>query len=179
MKKIFFLIFLFCVFGCENNVPKGSLKLDNVEKIKLLSYPSRIFWENNNNYQIKNIDSVIKSNNIIDDISLGEKDKKKIIALLEDEYFFKSNAACYDPRHLVLFCDSNDRILGYYEMCLECGGWDSSENLDYLPAFCIEKGEVFKRIFEEIGLKNTGRESKITHKKEQFLLSKRLNSDLK
>lgn len=177
MKKIILLSIFIFALGCKKNVPKDSLNLSTISKVRLVTYPSRMFWNNNNSSEVKNIDSIIKSDIIIDDIFLKEENKEKFISLLEDDYFLKSQAGCYDPRHLFVFYDNENKVTGYYEMCLECGGWDNSKNLDYLPNFCIEKGEDFKKLFVEIGLKNTGKDSKLAHEKEQMLLSKRLNSN--
>jgi hypothetical protein len=177
MKKIILVLVSILFFSCGTEVPKGSLDLDKVDKVRLISYPSRTFWGMDKKILGSDGKISIDKEFIIDDLFLNKGNQSQLILILKDKEFSEEAAACYEPRHLFVFYDDKGKILGYYEICLECGNGRGSVNLYYLPNFSMEKAEKLKGMFIEIGLKNTGDNSQIVNNKEKNLLSKILNKD--
>lgn len=58
---------------------------------------------------------------------------------------------CYNPRHLILFYDQEEVLLGAVELCLDCSNGLASEGIDF-PSFCSEKSDELKSFFEEVGV---------------------------
>ena len=53
-------------------------------------------------------------------VKLNENEKEELFEILyKDNSFIHSIAACYDPRHALVFTKQNDTI-GIIEVCLEC-----------------------------------------------------------
>lgn len=57
-------------------------------------------------------------------------------------------ALCYQPHHLLLFYTSDNRILGYIEICLSCAGGRISEGLREV-IFCPARVEYLSALVEE------------------------------
>ncbi|MBC5836146.1 hypothetical protein G6N05_14545 [Flavobacterium sp. F372] len=135
---------------------KGNNFFETIDKVRLISYSSRTQWNPNepfDYYSKKEI--VIPEDKIVDDVILSEKDKNSIISILKKDYKEKcTNAACYEPRHMLQFYKKN-KLVAYVEFCSECGGSRESKNLKFLPSFCIEKGQELNNIFIKLGLKIT------------------------
>ena len=65
-----------------------------------------------------------------------------------------TQAACYEPRHLIICFDKNNKVYGYFELCIECGTYDSSKNMEGILNFSMEKGVEFEVLFKEFGIKH-------------------------
>lgn len=169
MKKIVFIISLFFLISCKKNEENSSIKfLKSIDKIQLYSYPSRMSWDTINygkeKIVFKNSKLFFDRTKVVDSLELLKSIKDDVINILIDKKWENKGlqAACYEPRHLFTFY-KNNKIVGYYEVCLECGGWECSKELEKLPMFCIEKGEELKELFIKMQLKNIGEEYE--HKK--------------
>lgn len=190
-RTMFFFVFL-AVLSCkkQNEVKlekeedyvvveepiRNELKLDTIEKeslnsffksvdsVRLISFPSKMVWGRDKIIK-KNTDDAfqIPKEKIIDNVIVNDVYLNKITKILETDVKNGTAADCYEPRHLLQFY-TKGKIIGYYELCLECGGYECSNNLNFLPPFCIEKGEVMKKLFERMKLKNTGEGSKVLDK---------------
>lgn len=58
---------------------------------------------------------------------------------------------CYNPRHAILFLDSNDTILGLYEICFECGnGKIAFNNVESINIYG-EDYRALKKMFLKYG----------------------------
>jgi hypothetical protein len=56
------------------------------------------------------------------------------------------SAACYDPRHMIVFRDDRNRIIGYNEFCINCIGSRSSTNLYGFQKYCYsDMGGLFRK----------------------------------
>ncbi len=160
MKKIFWLTTLVCLISCQKKVNQNAKSfLESIDKVKLYSYPSRIMWDtingkSNERIKFEKGTLIFDKTKVIDSLILTDEQRNKIFNILLDTKWENKGmqAACYEPRHLFSFYKEN-KIVGYYEVCLECGGWDCNKELDTLPMFCIEKGEVMKEIFKSFKLK--------------------------
>ncbi len=170
MKKMmrFFIVIAFFVFGCKN---KAAVFLENVDEVKLYSYPSRMIWDtikgrSNEELKFEKGKLTFDKTKVIDSLILNNDQKSKVFEVLLDTKYEGMIAACYEPRHLFIFY-KNNKMIGYYEVCLECGGWKNSEKLNFLPDFCMEKGEELKNLFIKMKLKNSGEGSSILDKLEK------------
>jgi hypothetical protein len=65
-----------------------------------------------------------------------------------------TQAACYEPRHLIVCFDKSNKVYGYLELCIECGTYDSSKNMEGILNFSMQKGEEFETLFKEFGIKH-------------------------
>ena len=177
MKKTILFLVSILFFSCGTEVPKGSLDLDKVDKVRLISYPSRTFWGMNKKILSSDGKINIDKEYIIDDLFLNKQSQSELFSIFKHKELTEVNAACYEPRHLFVFYNDKGKILGDYELCLDCGNAGRSENLDYLPNFSIEKGEKLKELLIDLKLKNIGHNSQIVRQKERVLLSKQLNKE--
>lgn len=163
---IVFVVSLF-LFGCK----KENKFFESIDKVKLISYPSRTSWKRNKHepfdYSSKK-EVIVQKDKIIDDVILKKSDLNSILTILNtDNTEHCSIAACYEPRHMFQFY-KNNKVVAYFEVCLECGGYNKTKNLDFMPGFCIEKGEELKKIFKKLGLKNYGEGSPILKELERY-----------
>ena len=160
--RYFILILFFGLFSCKNE----NDFFETIDNVRLISYPTRSNWYPNEQFDYNSKkDIIIPEDKIIDNIILKKEDFNSILEILDTEKDSCSVAACYDPRHMLQFY-KNGKVVAYYEVCLECGGSKNSKNLDFLPPFCIQKGEELKDIFKKLGLKNYGEGSPILDKLE-------------
>jgi len=177
--RILFIIImdLFIFFGCKqkeekflnNIVEKGAKNnfFESIDSVRLISFPSKMYWAKDEIISGNEVEFEIPEDKIIDDVILTNADFNKIKDIFNDEYNADCIVAdCYEPRHILKFY-RNGEINGFYEICLECGGHQNSKNLDFLPPFCIQKGEELKKIFKKIGLKNYGEDSPILNQLER------------
>lgn len=65
-----------------------------------------------------------------------------------------TQAACYEPRHLIVCFDKSNKVYGYLELCIECGTYDSSKNMEGILNFSMQKGAEFETLFKEFGIKH-------------------------
>jgi hypothetical protein len=168
---------LFIFFGCKqkeenffNNIPVKGAKnnfFESIDSVRLISFPSKMHWAKDEIISGDEVEFEIPEDKIIDDVILIKADFNKIKDIFNDEYNDGCIVAdCYEPRHIFKFY-KNGEIIGFYEICLDCGGHQNSKNLDFLPPFCIQKGEEIKKIFKKIGLKNYGEGSPILNQLER------------
>jgi hypothetical protein len=68
-------------------------------------------------------------------VKLNETEKKEVFEILyKENCFIHSAAACYDPRHALVFTKQNDTI-GIIEVCLECSQIRVTEGIEQ-PKMC-------------------------------------------
>ncbi|TRX28641.1 hypothetical protein FNW25_04425 [Flavobacterium franklandianum] len=161
MKKILVILSVIIIVSCQKNVDeKTKLFLESVDKVKLYTYPSRTTWDEKDKNTISEIKFekgklIFDKTKVVDSLVLTNEQKDKIYTILLDTKWEENGmiATCYEPRHLFSFY-KNEKVIGYYEVCLECGGHECSKELENLPMFCIEKGEEMQKIFKGFKLKN-------------------------
>lgn len=162
IMRFFIAILFFGLFSCK----KENDFFESIDKVRLISYTTRTGWNPNEKFDYNSKKEVIiPDDKIIDDVILKKEDFNSILKILKTNEDTCDIAACYDPRHKFQFY-KNGKVIAYYEVCLECGGWKNSKNLNFLPNFCIAKGKDLKEIFKNIGLKNYGEGSPILNKLE-------------
>ncbi|MES2864822.1 MAG: hypothetical protein V4666_11930 [Bacteroidota bacterium] len=166
MRFLIVIVFL-SFFSCK----KENDFFENIDKVRLVSYTTRTGWNPNEQFDYNSKkDVIIPEDKIIDDVILKKEDFNSIFKILKINKDTCSIAACYEPRHKFQFY-KNGKVIAYYEVCLECGGWKNSKNLNFLPDFCMEKGTELKEIFKKLGLKNYGEGSPILNKLEKRIVN--------
>jgi len=156
----FFLVF-FIFNSCNLKLnEETNSTFEKVKRVEILAYIDRNQWDKEDNPDYFKID-YIKNNQL----KINEKYLKNRITLNENQIIIlkkkflkceKENwaAACYDPRHAILFYDENDKIFGYIEVCFDCNGWQSSQNLAVFSECALGLEETFK----EFGITYFGEE---------------------
>lgn len=186
MKKIVLLIIALALVSCKNEKKKDSLQdegvpfvksvsktikkrdfpLKNFSKIELVSYYNRIRWDRQEykgkqpSYKmlVDDYKLTFDSTMIQERVVLNKAQEKELLNLMLCDTCIPEevSSACYDPRHIILFRDSKNRIVGYNEFCLECVGSRNSENLNGFQKYCYsDMGELFRKfgikLFVEYG----------------------------
>ena len=167
LKTIAFCILLLSVFvSCRNDKSFKKVEVEKAEqnlfsqydKVRLLSYNHhRDVYRGKNEITISHNEIKIDSVEFVDDIILNEKYKRKISNAITKETGECSVADCYNPRHLLVFY-KNEKPIGYYEFCAECGGSRQSKGI-MMPSICSEQGDALIEVFKELKLKNNGEET--------------------
>ena len=170
MKKIFKFIFIFLfsifliiiVFIGKYQYDQNQ-KVDDffskVNKVEIVSYPSRTNWEESDRLKTSELHLILEKSSfkekyIKDRILLNEKQKSRLIDVFKDiNLKIATQAACYEPRHLIVCFDKENKVYGYFELCIECGTYDSSKNMEGILNFSMEKGAEFEMLFKEFGIK--------------------------
>lgn len=159
IKKLLFLFALFFVFSCQK---EKELTLPGLAKVELLSYPDRMIWDTIS-YEKKgffykeladngklNFDTTMVKERLI----LNPNQIKELTTLLEGTCSEEEAvAACYMPRHMILFRDKNNKIIAYNEFCFGCVGSRNSKNLEGYQNFCMSD---MAQLFEKFGIKYFG-----------------------
>lgn len=152
MKKIILIASLFLVFFCQKEI---SIILPGTVKVEFLSYPDRMIWDTisykkensfykelTDNGKLNFDTTLVKERLVLNKSQLNELNK----LMQETCYTNQSVAACYMPRHLILFRDKKNKIIAYNEFCFDCVGSRNSKNLHDYQSFCmIDMAELFKK----------------------------------
>ncbi len=167
--KFIALLFFSLLLDCNKSKnEKVDVFFESVDSVKIVSYPGKMFWVDNSFTMKKEYDFEIPKDKIIDNLTLSTKYSKEIFSILKKDYSNNCvQAACYSPSHTLQFYNDG-KIKAYYEFCIGCGGAESSEILDSLPSFCIEKGEEIRQILKKMGLKNYGDKSPILEEVKKY-----------
>ena len=159
MKNFIQLILLsFLIVSCQRNDTKTKEFLNKFDKIRLISYNTyRDTYTSDED--IKIINDTIKIPNIIvvDNIVLNSDYSERILNILFSERKTGTLADCYYPRHILLFY-KNQKLIGFYEFSVSCGGVYESKNLN-IKSIYMEQGKELIDVFKEMKLKNNGEES--------------------
>lgn len=154
MKKTIFLLLLpifALLFSCKSsNETAVDLIFEQTSKIEILAYVDRNLWDEEDNPEyykldfIKNKKVKIKDKYLKNRILLNEIQLKK---LQEKFYGCKSpdeSAACFDPRHALIFYDKKNEVLGYIEICFQCNQHNASLNLETIADCALNLEALFK-----------------------------------
>ncbi len=180
MRKAFFLIFILIFISCKkentaslivNEKTKESkskselikirdFPLKNLSNVEILSYEDRMRWDKNKtkeeNKYTKNLVVDYKLNfdstKVKERVLLNSVLKKELLELMSQDSCKLENLPrdCYMPRHMILFRDQKNRIIGYKELCLSCKGFRESKNLENYNGFCFSQME---ELFKKAGIK--------------------------
>ncbi len=164
---LFCLLMVSCKDGASKEVQKQSIKMEETfpfsksEKIEIISYPCRIYWDTIQNNNVRDIlDPVVdkklavNTSGIKDRVTLNDDTKNKLF-----NYLFVDNcpddssvAGCFNPRHCVLFYNEQEEIIAYFEVCLDCGTYETSEGMK-INDICLERVSALYKIFKQAGIK--------------------------
>ncbi|WP_017498400.1 hypothetical protein [Flavobacterium sp. WG21] len=180
MRKIFLLIAVFALVSCQNKkakvlqenegitmvkseskiIKKRDFPIKNFSKIELVSYYNRIYWDTLNykgkfpssKVLVDNYRLTFDSTMIEERVILNKSQEKELLNLMVCDTCVPQevSAACYNPRHMILFRDNKNRIIGYNEFCLSCVGGRTSPNLDNFQKYCYSDMET---LFRKFGIK--------------------------
>lgn len=153
------ILFLIGKYQCDQNQKVDDF-FSKVKRVEIVSYLSRTNWQEKDRFKTSELHLIIerisfKEKYIKDIIRLNEEQKNKLIdAFKEINLGIATQAACYEPRHLIVCFDENNKVYGYFELCIECGTYDSSKNMEGILNFSLEKGAEFEVLFKEFGIKH-------------------------
>ncbi|RAK25319.1 hypothetical protein B0I03_101493 [Flavobacterium aquaticum] len=122
----------------------------NVSKIEIFAYLDRNKWDKSDNPDYRNPDYIknnkieIKDKYLRNRIVLSTSQVKELQAGFKNGYYDIA-AACYDPRHAIIFYDKNDVIIGNIEICFECNNVSSSKNLYSIGRSASNQMDLFKK----------------------------------
>ena len=122
----------------------------NVTKIEIFAYLDRNKWEKSDNpdYRnpnyIKNNKIEIKDKYLRNRIVLSNSQIKELQTGFKKGYYDYS-AACYDPRHAIIFYDKDGVIIGNIEICFDCNNVSSSKNLYSIGMSATNQLDLFKK----------------------------------
>lgn len=176
MRKIIFLITILILVSCKNEktnnqiqeegilivksvskvINKREFPLKNFSKIEIVSYYDRIMWDTleykkeSPFYKIlvDNYKLTFDSTMIQERVVLKKAQEKELLDLMVCDICVPEeiSAACYMPRHMILFRDDKNRIIGYNEFCINCIGSRSSTNLKGFQKYCYsDMGDLFRK----------------------------------
>ena len=179
MRKIFLIVVLALV-SCKNGkiksqedeslvigksateiIKRRDFPLKNLSKVEVLSYEDRMRWDKNgtkeeNNKYTKELVVDYKLNfdstKVKERVLLNSVLKTELLELMSQDSCKVEElpADCYMPRHMILFRDHKNRIIGYKELCLGCKGFRESKNLENYNGFCFSQME---ELFIKAGIK--------------------------
>jgi hypothetical protein len=176
MRKIIFLISILILVSCKNEqtnnqieeegipivkseskvINKREFPLKNFSKIEIVSYYDRIKWDTLEYKKespfykvlVDNYKLTFDSTMIQERVVLKKAQEKELLDLLVCDTCVPEeiSAACYMPRHMILFRDDKNRIIGYNEFCINCIGSRSSTNLNGFQKYCYsDMGDLFRK----------------------------------
>jgi hypothetical protein len=176
MRKIIFLITILILVSCKNEKTNSQIEeeeipivksaskvinrrdfpIKNFSKIELVSYHNRILWDTlrykgeRPSYKMlaDNYKLTFDSTMIQERVILNKSQEKELLNLMISDACVPEeiSAACYDPRHMILFRDNKNRIIGYNEFCINCIGSRTSTNLNGFQKYCYsDMGDLFRK----------------------------------
>ncbi|MWB94749.1 hypothetical protein GON26_10265 [Flavobacterium sp. GA093] len=177
MKRILFLIAFLFFISCKNEktidsgkievvnslsriIKKRDFPLKNFSNIELVSYYNRVVWDTIkvndkspfNKILVDNYRLTFDSLMIQERVTLNKIQEKELLNLMISDTCStgETPADCYKPRHMILFRDHKNRIMGYSEFCIACAAGRNSENLEEFQKYCYSDMEI---LFKKYGIK--------------------------
>lgn len=126
---------------------------NEVKQVDVYAYFNRTLWEEEDRKDYRhftnfeNNDVLIKEKYLKNKISLSKDQINKLRENFKDCYDGITEA-CYDPRHLFVFYNSKNQIIGHIEICFECSNIDCSDNLVKFASCALYS----KHLLQEFGI---------------------------
>jgi len=149
--------------------PKDSVfPFSQADKVEIIAYDSAFgsafMGGRIHGYTIERLnDSMATKSNIKDKVELNKNQTDTLFSIFLDYAFGDANtgilsAACYNPRHAILFYKEG-KLIEYVEICFECGGIefvDSKSKFSKLiyDNFCYDKRCYLIEFFKKCGVIN-------------------------
>ena len=163
----------------SKSITKRIFPLKEISKVELISYPNRVMWDTisfkgQKPFQkplVDNYKLTFDTTMIRERITLNKVEQKELLDLIVCDTCMPEEVvmACYDPRHMILFKDKKNKIIGYTEFCFTCLGSRSSENLSTFQKYCYSD---MNELFKKFGIKYFIEDSSDENKEYLFLKSK-------
>lgn len=147
------------IYNCELNgtltpEERRNISLFKVaKKIKVISFSQKVVRSTPLN------ENRIASKYVKDEITLTEEQIDQLTEILYNYNFSKnmssktiSHGECYEPRHAIVFLNSQDKAFGYFEFCLKCDNHQTVPAREYLGEQCATKYKLIEKFFESIGV---------------------------
>lgn len=159
MKYIFIIIVVILLTSCKPEM-KATFPFSQATKIEVISYPVRYEWDTIRNGKKEHLGLLVENKKLVN--SSGIKERKplngKLRVKLFEALFGHDNpectvAACFDPRHAILFYNAKSEIIATMEICFECGGSEAAFEHNEL---CYEGLQPIGEIFEAAGIEYYG-----------------------
>ena len=168
MRKIIFLIAILLLVSCKKNeveikcsklIDKRDFPIKRFSKIEVISYYNRVVWDTkykgeSQTYKVlvDNYKLTFDSTMIQERVVLNKIQEKELLNLIISDTctLGQITSACYNPRHMILFRDNKNRIIGYNEFCMECSSSRNSSNLDGFQKYCYSDMQA---LFKKFGIK--------------------------
>lgn len=157
------------LIGCASHKTKPSsddpltLAFKHAASVRLLSYSDRMYEppviegeEQKDSVETETVfrvvgDLRIAESTIKEEITLDGAQRDSLLRLLQLNLCETDGVAiCYNPRHAILFYDSNDRPFSYIEICFECTNYQTYG--DFALDFCYEKSQAIRSLFQSVGI---------------------------
>lgn len=126
------------------------LIFEQTKKVEILAYLDRNQWEKEDNPDyfkldfIKNNKVKINKKYLRNSIVLDSFQIKKLKEGLVNCQIENKELLCYDPRHLILFYNNENKIFGYIELCFVCNESHYSPNMEILSKCALRQEKLFK-----------------------------------
>ncbi|MGQ2984782.1 hypothetical protein [Flavobacterium sp.] len=135
---------VFSLFSCKNAEEKAVVQKEvklpkmeetfpfaETEKIELLSYENRNDWDTIRRYSNRIVEDkklLFDTTHVKERVVLNEKLTKDLFKAFFTPTPNSESAACFDPRHAVVFYNTNSEIIYAYEICFGCAVGQASNN---------------------------------------------------
>lgn len=133
--------------------------------IRVFSYPNRHLWDGKklkpgvfkfNDELLKNGKLNFDTSKIEEKITLNKSQTNLLFQFLHNKCCGSDIvASCYDPRHLIVFYDKNNKAIEYIEICLSCSNIYTSKKVPEICT-CPAKMDSFHTLLKEFGINYYG-----------------------
>lgn len=145
----------------------NTFPFNKARRIEIFSYPVRYTWDtvridgetHINNELIDGKGRVtLPKKRIKDHIVLDQSQTRRLFSVFCNEPCPEEDkmvAACYDPRHAIIFFDDKGLAFAHVEVCLSCLQTRSTEGIP-IQDFCLAKVNALQQLFKDCGAKYFG-----------------------
>jgi hypothetical protein len=163
---VLFVACICCACSSHKAVPKADSDLayifEHANSVSILAYKNRLGERSIMEEEEKTSDPKDTVFRVFGELRVPERDIKEEIILnsVQRDSLFRllnrnmcdidGGAICYDPRHAIVFYDSNRRSFSYIEICFDCTNYETSGN--FKLDFCYEKSQAIKSLFQSCGV---------------------------
>jgi hypothetical protein len=163
------LLFLTLIIACSSSKQTASSDkqlaalFSRAQSVQILSYADRTYHksviDSEKQKSLLAVDTStirvgklpIRTRDIIDNLTITKAQRDSLFNLLHSDMCLPGRGSiCYNPRHAILFYDSNNKPFGYIEFCFECTQYQTGPEFEL--DFCYEKVEALEKMFKNFGV---------------------------
>ncbi len=170
VRSSLLLIIAFAVVNCgKKAVLKETFPFSTASRVDVVAYPNRFAWDTTSDENGMHVDEGVIADGrlrlpqqkIRDRITLNQAQIKRAFELLyNDDCSSEEAAACYDPRHALIFFDKNSKAIAAIEICLDCYKARVTTGVPRI-SFCGEKVADLATLFRSFGVKYFGQDEQV------------------